>query len=218
MDLIQRDTVQLQPPRTGALAVLDHRRKRRDREDLASHHHLGAVVAEGLPENTLAFAQAVDLGGIEQRDPQGACAFDNVAGGAGGVPVPISPFTRAELPSAQPDPADLSDSVDVQTFHVCHRTEGLGAAATASLDGVADPEPVISQTVGHSRFCCRNSVSPNVGSLSAPHQPGALPTASLRSHPRCFGVRPLASTIHSFSIRPISSESTMRVGLSQRTS
>ena len=78
VDLVERDAVQLQPSRTGALALLDHRRERRDRHDLAGHRDLGALVAERLAEDPLAFAQSVYLGGIEQRDSRGEGALDDV--------------------------------------------------------------------------------------------------------------------------------------------
>ncbi len=54
MDLIQRDTVQRKAAARSRFLVPPELTSR----NLASHHHLGAVVAEGLPEATLAFAQA----------------------------------------------------------------------------------------------------------------------------------------------------------------
>src|ERR1700726_1483996 len=43
--------------------------------------------------------------------------MNDLAGGAGGVLVPVAPFARAELPGAQSDPARFPDSVDVQILH-----------------------------------------------------------------------------------------------------
>src|ERR1700730_5312962 len=43
--------------------------------------------------------------------------MNDLAGGAGGVLVPVAPFARAELPRAQSDPAHFPDSVDVQIPH-----------------------------------------------------------------------------------------------------
>src|ERR1700693_6068009 len=43
--------------------------------------------------------------------------MNDLAGGAGGVLVPVAPFARAELPCAQSDPARFPDSVDVQIPH-----------------------------------------------------------------------------------------------------
>ena len=100
MDLVERDAVELQPPCAGTLALFDDRRERRDRHDLAGHRHLGALVAECLAQNPLALAQAVHLGGVEQRDPEGEGAANDVMGRAGGVTVPVTPLARAELPSA----------------------------------------------------------------------------------------------------------------------
>src|SRR5258705_7104307 len=117
MNLVERDTVQLQPPRTRALALLDHRGERRDRHDLARYGNLGALVAECLAEDPLAFAKSVDLCGIEQGDSQGEGALHNITRGAGRVPVPVAPLPRAELPGAQSDPADSSDSLYVQISH-----------------------------------------------------------------------------------------------------
>ena len=45
VDLIQRDTVQPEPPRAGAFPLLDHRGERGDGHDLAGHRDLGALVA-----------------------------------------------------------------------------------------------------------------------------------------------------------------------------
>ena len=92
VDLVERDAVQLQPPRTGALALLDDRGERRDREDLAGHRDLGALVAERLAEDALALAEAVDLGRVEQRDAQRECALHDVAGGTRGVVVSVAPL------------------------------------------------------------------------------------------------------------------------------
>src|ERR1700726_1424798 len=43
--------------------------------------------------------------------------MNDLAGGAGGVLVPVAPFARAELPRAQSDPARFPESVDVQIPH-----------------------------------------------------------------------------------------------------
>ena len=70
VNLVERNSLQLQPPRTGTLSLLDHRGERRDWEDLADYSNLGALVAESLPENALALARAIYFGRIEQRHPR----------------------------------------------------------------------------------------------------------------------------------------------------
>jgi hypothetical protein len=83
--LIERDAVQLQPARAGALAPLDHRWERRVRQDFAGHHNVGAPVAECFAEDALAFALSVYLGRAEQRHPQGKRPLHDVACGARSV-------------------------------------------------------------------------------------------------------------------------------------
>ena len=73
-----------------------------------------ALVAERLAEDPFALAKAVDLGGVEEGDAEGAGALHDVACGTGGVSVAVAPLARSELPGAQPDPADLADSVDLE--------------------------------------------------------------------------------------------------------
>jgi hypothetical protein len=117
VDLVERNPVHLQPLRTGALALFDHRRERRDRKDLAGQRHCGTLIAECLAENALALAHRVYLGRIEQRDPQREGALHDVAGDTRGVVVPVAPLARAELPGAHTDPADSSDAVHVEILH-----------------------------------------------------------------------------------------------------
>ena len=112
--------------RAGARALLDHRGERRDRKDLAGHRDFGARVAERLAEDALALTESVHLGGIEQRDPKGERAMHDVAGGARRVRVSVAPFTRAELPGAQTDPADPADAVNVYVLHGAHATGVTG--------------------------------------------------------------------------------------------
>ena len=74
-------------------AVANHRRERCDREDLAGHHDLRALLTECFAEDGLALAEPVDLGGIEQRHAQRTSAVHDVAGAAGRVGVAVAPFT-----------------------------------------------------------------------------------------------------------------------------
>ena len=104
VDLVQRDAAQLQPPGAGVCALLDHRGKRGDGKNLAGHRNLGARIAERIAEDALALTEPVNLRGIEQRDAECQRAMHDVAGGARRVGVAVAPFTRAELPGAQPDP------------------------------------------------------------------------------------------------------------------
>src|SRR5262249_44025740 len=104
-------------PRAAARPLLDDRRERGDREELARHRDVGAFVAQRLAQDPFAFAEPVDFGGVEQRDPQRTGALHDVTRGAGGVAVAVAPLARAKLPGAQTNPADLADSVDVEIFH-----------------------------------------------------------------------------------------------------
>jgi hypothetical protein len=126
VNLVERDVLELQPPRAGALALFHHGRKRRDRKDLAGHRDLIALVAQCLAEDALALAEPVHLGGVEEVDAQGACAMDDVAGGAGGVTIAVAPLAGSELPSSQPDPTNPADAVDVQILHLAHGTDRDG--------------------------------------------------------------------------------------------
>jgi hypothetical protein len=123
VNLVQRDVLELQPPRTRALALFHHDGKRRDRKDLAGHRDLVALVAQCLAEDSLALAESVHLRGVEERHTQGACAADDLARGAGGVTVAVAPLARSELPGAQPDPTDPADTVDVQILHLAYGTD-----------------------------------------------------------------------------------------------
>ena len=58
VDLVERNAVHLQSPRTGALALFDHRGERRDRKDLAGQRNRGTLVAECLAEDALTLAHA----------------------------------------------------------------------------------------------------------------------------------------------------------------
>src|SRR3984957_15480650 len=128
VNLVERDVLELQSPRAGALALLDHERKRRDRKDLAGHRDLIAVVAQSLAEDSLALSESVHLGGVEEVDAQGACAVHDIAGGAGGVTIAIAPLAGSELPSSQPDPTNLADAVDVEILHLAYGTDRDGRA------------------------------------------------------------------------------------------
>ena len=123
VNLVERDVLELQPPRAGALALLHHGRKRRDRKDLAGHRNLVAFVAERLAEDSLTLTEPVHLGGVEEVDAQGTCAMDDVAGGACGVTVAVAPLAGSELPGPQPDPTDPADAVDVEILHLAHATD-----------------------------------------------------------------------------------------------
>jgi hypothetical protein len=90
--LVQRDSVQPEPLGAGALPLLDDRGKRGDGHDLAGHHDVGALVAQRLAQDPLAFAEPVYLGGVEQRDPQRTGPLHDVASGAGGVTVAVAPL------------------------------------------------------------------------------------------------------------------------------
>jgi hypothetical protein len=117
VDLVQRNAVQLQPLRTAALTLFDHRWEWCNRKGLAGHRNLGARVSECLVEDALTLTHPVYLGRIEKRDPQIKGALHDVTGGTGGVTVPVAPLARAELPGAQTDPTDVADSVDVEILH-----------------------------------------------------------------------------------------------------
>ena len=92
VDLVERNSLQLQPPRTGALSLLDHWGERRDWEDLAGYNNLGALVAESFPQNALALARAIYFGRIEQRHPQCTGTLHDVACGTRGVIFSVAPF------------------------------------------------------------------------------------------------------------------------------
>src|SRR6516225_7560562 len=89
VDLVERDAIEPQPSRTRALALLDHGGEGGHRENLAGHRYLGALVAERLAKDPLAFAESVYLGSIEQRHSQTPGALHDVTRGTGGVTVAV---------------------------------------------------------------------------------------------------------------------------------
>jgi len=92
VDLVERNAIDLQPLRAGALPLFDDRRKRRDRKDLAGQRDRGTLVAERLAQDALTLAHSIYLGRVEQRHPQVERALHDVTGDPPGIGVPVAPL------------------------------------------------------------------------------------------------------------------------------
>ena len=119
VDLVERDGLELQPAGATVGPPPGHRGEGRDREELAGHHDLGPTGPERLAQDPLAPAGAVDLGGVEEGDPELEGAGHDLAGGAPGVRVAVAPLAGPELPGAETDTADATEAGDVQELHPC---------------------------------------------------------------------------------------------------
>jgi hypothetical protein len=101
--LVQRNAVQLQPLRTAALTLFDHRWEWCNRKDLAGHRNLGARVSECRVEDALTLTHPVYLGRIEQRDPKSRarCAMSRAKprGVAVRVSHPLEPNCQVPRPT-----------------------------------------------------------------------------------------------------------------------
>src|SRR5207247_5582892 len=76
-----------------------------------------AVLAKRLAQDPLAAPETVDLGGVEERDPQLECAADDRVRDLLGVLVAVSPIPGPELPGTQPDLGNFPGGADIQITH-----------------------------------------------------------------------------------------------------
>ena len=147
--LVERDARQPQPPRAAAPSAAGRPAgTARPGRSCWRPRPRPRSSPERLAEDPLAAAEAVDLGGVEQRDAELAGAPDDVARGPVGVRVAVAPLARAELPGAQPDPADRAESVDVEIL-ACRP---VFARAAARADG--QPRSRLSQIARPSSAPC----------------------------------------------------------------
>ena len=115
--LVEIEAVGPKPVRAGHSPLLNHRGDRHQRENLRRQEHRLPVLAKRLAQDPLAAPETVDLGGVEERDPQLECAADDRVRDLLGVLVAVSPVPGPELPGAQPDLGNLPGGADVQITH-----------------------------------------------------------------------------------------------------
>ena len=150
--LVQVDRAHAEPLRARDPALLHDRGRRHHREHLRRDHDVvrAARRAQRVAQDPLAAPEAVDLGGVEHRDPQLAGPPDDPAGLGVVVPAAVAPLLGPELPGAQTDHRVRlrgRDAVDVAHASGLHRsgarrrnaTKGTRRRPLIDLQGTVNP-------------------------------------------------------------------------------
>ena len=121
VDLVEVDPIHAEAAGGGPGAVADHRGHRHQGEELGRQHHVGAPLAQRGAEDAFARPEAIDLGGVEERDAELQRAADHPSRLLVRVVLAVAPLTRAELPRAEPDLGDRRlQALDRDAAHLRH--------------------------------------------------------------------------------------------------
>jgi hypothetical protein len=115
--LVEIEVLQPEALRARNSTLLDDRRERQDGEDLGRDERHVALSLERTTENALTASEPVDLGGVEERDPELQRTLDDAHSLNPCIAVAVAPLARPELPRTKADLRDRLREIERQVPH-----------------------------------------------------------------------------------------------------